>query len=38
MSLLPLIGLIISLTFLIGMVTWNFSDIPYQLGVMMGFC
>lgn len=37
MSLLPLIGLIISLTFLIGIVTWNFSDIPYQLGVMMGF-
>jgi len=37
MSLLPLIGLIISLTFLIGMVTWNFTDIPYQLGVMMGF-
>ena len=37
MSLLPLIGLIISLSFLIGMVTWNFSDIPYQLGVMIGF-
>ena len=37
MSLLPLLGLIISLSFLIGMVTWNFSDIPYQLGVMIGF-
>jgi len=37
MSLLPLLGLIVSLAFLLGMVTWNFTDIPYELGVLIGF-
>jgi hypothetical protein len=31
------VGLVVSLLFLIGKLTWNLTGIPYQLGVLLGF-
>lgn len=35
--ILPLLGLVVALIFLIGTVTWNFTSIPYKIGVAIGF-